>query len=43
MFAVSMLSELRNELSLVLPERQYPVLPCLHSTKLEALNPRKPF
>ena len=43
MFAVSMPSALRNELSLVLPERQYPVLPCLHLTKLEALNPRKPF
>ncbi len=41
MFAVSMLSELRKDISLVLPESQYHVLLCLHSTKMEALNPRK--
>ena len=29
-----------HELSEVLPERLYPVLSCLHSTKMEALNPR---
>ena len=41
MFAVSMLSNLRNDISLVLPEPQYHILSCLHSTKMEALNPRK--
>lgn len=38
MFAVSMKSDLRKETSLVLPEPQYHVLLCLHSTKMEALN-----
>jgi len=41
MFAVSMLLTLRNDISLVLPEPQYHNLSCLHSTKMEALNPRK--
>ena len=41
MFAVSMLSNLRNDISLVLPEPQYHILSCLHSTKMEALKPRK--
>ena len=40
MFAVSMLSNLRNDISLVLPEPQYHNLSCLHSMKMEALNPR---
>ena len=40
MFAVSMLLNLRNDISLVLPEQQYHNLSCLHSTKMEALNPR---
>ncbi len=40
MFAVSMLSGLRKDMSLVLPEPQYHNLSCLHSTKMEALNPR---
>ena len=40
MFAVSMLVNLRNAISLVLPEPQYHNLSCLHSTKMEALNPR---
>ena len=40
MFAVSMLSNLRNDISQVLPEPQYHNLSCLHSTKMEALNPR---
>lgn len=41
MFAVSMKSYLRNDISLVLPEPQYHNLSCLHSTKMEALNPRE--
>ena len=41
MFAVSMKSDLRKELSLVLPQSQYHILSCLHSTKMEALNPRR--
>ena len=40
MFAVSMLLNLRNDISLVLPEPQYQNLSCLHSTKMEAPNPR---
>ena len=41
MFAVSKLSDLRNNMNLVLPEPQYHHLLCLHSTKLEALHPRE--
>ena len=41
MYAVSTLSNLRNDISLVLPEPQYHILSCLHSTKMEALNPRR--
>ncbi len=39
MVVVSKLSSLRNDISLVLPERKYHHLSCLHSTKMEALNP----
>lgn len=41
MAIVSKLSILRNDISLVLPEQEYHVLSCLHSTKMDALKPRK--
>ena len=41
MFAVSMLLKLRNDISLVLPEWEYHVLSCMHSTKMDALKPEK--
>ena len=39
MITVSMLSNLRKDFSLVLPELQYQALSCLHSMEWEALDP----
>ena len=39
MIAVSKMSVQHKERSLILPEKQYPVLLCLHSTKMEAPDP----
>ena len=39
MFAVSKMPVQHKERSLILPEEQYPVVLCLHASKMEAPDP----